>query len=59
MTYLESSWLQPYISELMEVQQHDDMGGGESICHDKPLQGLILGACITKLRSELSIMLYS
>ena len=26
MTYLESSWLQPYISELMEVQQHDDMG---------------------------------
>ena len=25
MTYLESSWLQPYISELMAVRQHDDM----------------------------------
>ena len=26
MTYLESSWLQPYISELMAVQQDDDIG---------------------------------
>ena len=25
MTYLESSWLQPYVSELMVIQQHDDM----------------------------------
>ena len=25
MIYLESSWLKPYISELMAVQQHDDM----------------------------------
>ena len=25
MTYLESSWLQSYVSELMVVQQHDDV----------------------------------
>ena len=25
MTYLESSWLKPYINELMAVQQHNDM----------------------------------
>ena len=25
MTYLESSWLQPYVNELMAVQQHDEV----------------------------------
>ena len=38
MTYLESSWLQPYVSELMAVQLHNDVSTALASQHVSPIK---------------------
>ena len=38
MTYLESSWLQPYVSELKAVQRHDDVSTALASQHVSPIR---------------------